>query len=271
MPSSDPHAVNPQPRAGPYPQPGKEVAVLAANLAGVRARIAAAADRAGRDASAIRLLAVSKTVPEDRIRLAVEAGCRELGENKVQELARKHANLADLDVSWSLIGHLQTNKARDAAACADDFHALDSVRLAEALDRRLDVAGRSLAVYVQVNTSGEPSKFGLPPDDLVGFLSELTRFETLEVRGLMTLAALDPDPERTRRCFALLRTLRDQARDHDPALIGPGELSMGMSGDFELAIEEGSTCVRVGQAIFGPRHLPDSHYWPEARDLTPGA
>ncbi len=233
------------------------------NLEGVRARIDAAAQRAGRDPSQVRLLPVSKTVPEERLRLAVAAGCRQLGENKVQEAKRKHANLADLEVAWSVIGHLQTNKARDVAAFAAEFQALDSLRVAEALDRRLQAAGRSLDVYVQVNTSAEESKFGLAPEQVPAFLTELPRFSSLRVRGLMTLAIFSSDAERVRQCFRVLRTLRDRVRDDAPDLVGPGELSMGMSGDYEIAVEEGATCVRVGQAIFGARAKPDSFYWPD--------
>lgn len=224
---------------------------FAARVAAVRARIDAAAARAGRDPGEVRLLPVSKTVPSDRLRAAVATGMTLLGENKVQEAARKSQELVDLGVSWALIGHLQTNKARDVVAFATEFHALDSVRLAEALDRRLRAAGRGLDVFVQVNTSAEESKSGLPPEEVLGFLAELPRFETLGVRGLMTLAIRSDDAERVRACFRLLRALRDRARDQD--LIGPGELSMGMSGDYEMAIEEGATTVRVGQAIFGAR------------------
>jgi hypothetical protein len=224
---------------------------FAARVAAVRARIDAAAARAGRDPGEVRLLPVSKTVPSDRLHAAVAAGMTLLGENKVQEAARKSQELVDLGVSWALIGHLQTNKARDVVAFATEFHALDSVRLAEALDRRLRAAGRGLDVFVQVNTSAEESKSGLPPEEVLGFLAELPRFETLRVRGLMTLAIRSDDAERVRACFRLLRALRDRARDQD--LIGPGELSMGMSGDYEMAIEEGATTVRVGQAIFGAR------------------
>ena len=224
---------------------------FAARVAAVRARIDAAAARAGRDPGEVRLLPVSKTVPSDRLRAAVATGMTLLGENKVQEAARKSQELVDLGVSWALIGHLQTNKARDVVAFATEFHALDSVRLAEALDRRLRAAGRGLDVFVQVNTSAEESKSGLPPEEVLGFLAELPRFETLRVRGRMTLAIRSDDAERVRACFRLLRALRDRARDQD--LIGPGELSMGMPGDYEMAIEEGATTVRVGQAIFGAR------------------
>ena len=163
-----------------------------------------------------------------------------------------------------MVGHLQTNKARDVAGFAAEFQALDSLRLAEALDRRLQAAGRPLDVFVQVNTSGEESKYGLSPDEVPAFLAALPRFETLRVQGLMTLALFSSDLERVRACFVRLRTLRDRARDTDPDLIGPGELSMGMSGDFEVAIDEGATCVRVGQALFGSRapQYDEAHYWP---------
>ena len=233
------------------------------NIAGVRARIAAAAQRAGRAPGDVTLLPVSKTVPTERVRVAIESGMGLLGENKVQEAVRKHRETADLDVSWSIIGHLQTNKARDVAAFATEFQALDRLRVAEALDRRLQAAGRSLDVFVQVNTSAEDSKFGMPPEELPAFLEALPSYPSLRVRGLMTLALLTPDDVRVRECFSVLRTLRDRAREETPDLIGDGELSMGMSGDYEIAVEEGATCVRVGQAIFGARALPDSHYWPE--------
>ncbi|MGX1583270.1 YggS family pyridoxal phosphate-dependent enzyme [Microbacterium sp. NPDC055502] len=239
------------------------VADFRANVAAVRARIDAAADRAGRDAASVRLLPVSKTVPTERVRIAIDSGLRLLGENKVQEAVRKHRETEDLDVSWAIIGHLQTNKARDVAAFAHEFQALDRLRVAEALDRRLQAAGRGLDVFVQVNTSAEDSKFGMPPAELSGFLKALPVYSSLRVRGLMTLAILTPDETRVRACFRVLREFRDRARADDPDLIGDGELSMGMSGDYEIAVEEGATCVRVGQAIFGARALPDSYYWPE--------
>lgn len=260
----------------PHPSPDDQryptahsVADIACNLDLMRARIAAAARRSGRAPDEVRLLPVTKTVSEERIRLAVQAGCTQLGENKVQEATRKHYALADLDVSWSIIGHLQRNKAREVAAYAAEFQALDSLRLADTLDRHLQAAGRSLDVYVQVNTSGEKSKFGLSPDELPVFLAALPQYATLRVRGLMTLAIFTTDVERVRHCFRLLRRLRDQMSETAPNLIGPGELSMGMSGDYEIAVEEGSTCVRVGQAIFGARPLPDNHYWPDAPGATP--
>lgn len=233
------------------------------HLADVHARIAAACARVGRDPASVRLLPVSKTVPETRIRNAYAAGCRTLGENKVQEAHRKWQALSDLpDLRWAVIGHLQTNKAKLVAEFASEFQALDNLRVAEALDRRLQAEGRALDVLVQVNTSGEASKFGLPPDEVTAFVKNLPAFSALRVRGLMTLALFSEVPDKVRPCFVRLRELRDRMRQSAPDCMTFDDLSMGMSGDFELAIEEGSTTVRVGQAIFGARAVPDSAYWP---------
>lgn len=244
---------------GPTPPTAEEVA---RNLEGVRRRIAEAARGAGRDPGGIRLLPVSKTVSEDRIRAAVPAGLTRLGENKVQEAARKADALGDLGLEWAVIGHLQTNKAKDVAAFATEFQALDSLRVAAALDRRLQSLGRGLDVLVQVNTSAEEGKYGLPPEELAGFVGALPAFSALRVRGLMTLAEFTPDQDRVRACFRRLRELRDRLRQSAPDGVALDDLSMGMSGDYELAIAEGATTVRVGQAIFGARPTPDSHYWP---------
>lgn len=250
---------------GAYPQ-ATTVEDFQHNLAGVQARIAAACGRAGRDPATVRLLPVSKTKPEASLRLAYAAGCRMLGENKVQEAHGKWAGMQDLrDLQWSVIGHLQTNKARLVAQFATEFQALDSLRLAEALDRRLQAEGRALDVFVQVNTSGEDSKYGLHPDDVPAFVQALPAFSALRVQGLMTLAVFSREAAQVRACFVRLRTLRDQLRHTAPAGISLDALSMGMSGDFEIAIEEGATVVRVGQAIFGARALPDNHYWPDQR------
>lgn len=235
------------------------------NLARVQARIEAACRRVGRDPAGVRLLPVSKTRDEATLRLAHAAGCRMLGENKPQEMQRKWQALADLeDLRWSAIGHLQTNKARLVARCAAEFQALDSLRVAEALERRLQEEGRGLDVFVQVNTSGEASKYGLAPAEVAGFLRRMPAFPALRVQGLMTLAMLSDDAARVRGCFVRLRGLRDQLRQDVHDGIALDALSMGMSGDYEIAVEEGATVVRVGQAIFGARSTPDSHYWPTA-------
>lgn len=247
-----------------YPT-GGTLAELEHNLATVQQRISAACRRVDRDPREVRLLPVSKTVDESRLRLAYQAGCREFGENKVQEAQRKSRALDDLpDLRWSVIGHLQTNKAKQVARFASEFQALDRLRVAETLERRLAMEDRTLDVLVQVNTSNESSKFGLAPDDVESFVRRLPAFPHLRVKGLMTLAVFSDDPARVRPCFVRLRQLRDRLRERLPAGIEMGTLSMGMSGDFELAIEEGATVVRVGQAIFGPRPLPDSYYWPDA-------
>ncbi|MBA0206498.1 YggS family pyridoxal phosphate-dependent enzyme [Pectobacterium aroidearum] len=250
-------------RHGRYPE-AATVEDFQINLAAVQARIEAACRRVDRDPATVRLLPVSKTKPESRLRMAHMAGCRVLGENKVQEAYRKWESMQDLaDLQWSVIGHLQTNKAKLVARFATEFQALDSLRLAEALDRRLQVEGRSLDVFVQVNTSGEASKYGLSPDDVPAFIQALPTFSALRVRGLMTLALFSSEAERVRQCFVRLRQLRERLQQNLPAAIDLDELSMGMSGDFEIAIEEGATVVRVGQAIFGTRPLPDSYYWPD--------
>lgn len=233
------------------------------NLESVRARIKAACARAGRDAAEVELLPVSKTVDDARLRLAYEAGCRTFGENKVQEAVGKAERLADLNARWAVIGRLQTNKAKYVARMAHEFQALGSVRLAEELQRRLEIEDRVLDVYIQVNSSGEESKYGLEPGEVPAFAREMPAFERLRVKGLMTLAVFSSDAARVRACFKVMRDLRECLRQDGPPGLSFEGLSMGMSGDFEIAIEGGSTLVRVGQAIFGARALPDSYYWPE--------
>ncbi len=256
-------------RHGRYPQ-ANTVEDFRRNLTAVQQRIADACLRVGRDPASVRLLPVSKTFDETYLRLAYAAGCRLLGENKVQEAQRKWEAMIDLsDLQWSVIGHLQTNKAKKVARFASEFQALDSLRVAEALDRRLQIEDRQLDVFVQVNTSGEVSKYGLAPEDVADFLQALPAFSALRVRGLMTLALFSANVARVRPCFVLLRELREQLRQQAPMGISLDELSMGMSGDFEIAIEEGATVVRVGQAIFGARAMPDAYYWPTA-DARPG-
>jgi len=245
---------------------------IAPRLAELRRRIVNACARAGRDPGSVRLLPVSKTVPAERLRAAVAAtGFVELAENKVQEAARKAEALAHMNLRWVVIGHLQSNKAKQVARFASECQALDRLALADALQRRLEQEDRCLDVLVQVNTSGEASKFGVTPEQALPLLRALPAYSRLRVRGLMTLAVFAADAERTRACFRQLRNLRDRLRIAAVDGIALDDLSMGMSGDFEIAIEEGATTVRIGQALFGPRPLPDSHYWPEIPDGEAGS
>ncbi|WP_339427441.1 YggS family pyridoxal phosphate-dependent enzyme [Pseudomonas sp. RA_105y_Pfl1_P41] len=249
---------------GRYPQ-AVSVEDFRRNLAAVQQHIIDACHRVGRDPATVRLLPVSKTFDEAHLRLAYAAGCRLLGENKVQEAQRKAQAMSDLhDLQWSVIGHLQTNKAKQVARFASEFQALDSLRVAEVLNHRLQLEGRQMDVFVQVNTSGEASKYGLAPEDVAAFIAALPAFPALRVRGLMTLALFCADVVRVRPCFVRLRELRDRLLAQVPEGVSLQELSMGMSGDFEIAIEEGATVVRVGQAIFGARAMPDAYYWPTA-------
>lgn len=242
-----------------YPQ-ATTAAEITANLASIQARIHAACAACGRDPAEVRLLPVSKTVPAERLHFAYDAGIRLLGENKVQEAYDKWQALSALPgLQWAVIGHLQSNKVKYVARFAAEFQALDSLDIAEALDRRLQQEGRSLDVFIQINTSDEPQKYGMAPDAAEAFIRALPAYSALRPRGLMTLALFSDDHEAVRRCFIRLRDLRDRLQQQNPAV---AELSMGMSGDFELAIAEGATTVRVGQAIFGARRTPDSEYWP---------
>jgi pyridoxal phosphate enzyme (YggS family) len=232
-----------------------EVDTIATRVAEIRKRMAAACLRAGREPAEAELLPISKTFDQNAIRSAVTLGFHRFGESRAQEIRDKFDALADCGIRWSMIGHLQTNKARDVARLASEIQSLDRLELAEALERRLQQEGRSLDVLVQVKTSIEPSKFGLPPEQLESFLRTLSRdFKTLRVTGLMTLAVNSDDPAEVRNCFRTLRQLRDRARHCAIEGITLERLSMGMSGDFEMAIEEGATEVRIGTAIFGGRY-----------------
>lgn len=228
---------------------------IARNLADIHERLAAAARRAGRDPASVTLLPVSKTFGEAAIREAIAAGCHRFGENKVQEIRDKQAVLADANVQWVMIGHLQTNKAKDVARLASEVQSLDRLELALALEKRLQAEGRTLDVLVQVKTATEPSKFGCEPAEVAGLLRDIVQqAPTLKVKGLMTLATNTDNPAAVRACFRTLRELRDQLREQAIPGIELDRLSMGMSGDFEIAIEEGSTEVRIGSAVFGQRH-----------------
>ncbi|MDR3154643.1 MAG: YggS family pyridoxal phosphate-dependent enzyme [Deltaproteobacteria bacterium] len=218
----------------------------AERLSFVRAGIARAAERAGRDPAEVTLLAVSKTHPPEAVERYLEAGQQDFGESYIQE-AREKIPAVREGARWHYIGHLQTNKAKHAARLFPVIHALDSLELASELNRRLISDGKTVEAYIQVNVSGEGAKSGMPPEALPEFLDALSAYAAVVPVGLMTMPPFDPDPEAARPHFRRLRELRDRSA---PALRG---LSMGMSGDYEVAVEEGSTVVRVGTALFGPR------------------
>jgi pyridoxal phosphate enzyme (YggS family) len=217
-------------------------------LADVQARIRAALARSGRSPTAVRLVAVTKTVGVGPIREALAAGVEILGENRVQEARDKIPRLPP--ASWHLIGHLQTNKAKLAVSLFEMIHSLDSVRLAEELDRHGEQAGKRVRCLVEVNVGDEPQKSGVAVSELSGLLAAARALAALEIAGLMAVPPFLPDPEATRPYFRRLRELRDRLAAEGYRL---PELSMGMSQDYEAAVEEGATMVRVGTAIFGPR------------------
>jgi PLP dependent protein len=229
---------------------------IADNIGLVRERIESAARRVGRSGSEIAFMAVTKTHPPDAIRQAYSAGLRLFGENRVQEFAAKTPALADLhDCEWHMIGHLQTNKAGKAAELFAAVDSVDSVRLAEKLDASARVLGKKVKVLIEINVGGETAKSGVAPDspELENLVQAAPRLEALEFRGLMTVPPFTDDPEAARPFFRRLRELRDAIAARKLPAVAMDELSMGMSHDFEVAIEEGSTCVRLGTVIFGRR------------------
>ncbi len=239
---------------------------VAENIVRVREQIAAAARRAARNPEEITLMGVSKTFPVERIREAYAAGLRVFGENRVQEFARKADALRDLhDAEWHLIGHLQTNKAAKAAELFDAVDSVDSERMTEKLNTSAESAGKTLSVLIEINVGGEKAKSGVAPslddrssdeqgsDELEQILRGAPRWENLKIHGLMTIPPYTEDPEGSRPYFRQLRQIRDSIAARGLPQISMVALSMGMSHDFEVAIEEGATCVRVGTAIFGER------------------
>ena len=217
---------------------------VADNINLIRQRIRAAAARAGRSTEEITLVAVSKAIEPERVEAALSAGQAIFGENKVQE-AKAKIPLVSGRARWHMIGHLQTNKVRDAVALFEVIHAVDSLKLAEEVNKWAERAGKTQAILVEVNVSGEASKFGLKPEDLKSTVTEINQLPRLDVRGLMTVAPFVDETEKVRPYFRRMRELRDA--------LGLRELSMGMTHDFEVAIEEGATLVRIGTAIFGER------------------
>jgi PLP dependent protein len=229
----------------------QQTSSIASNLAGIRERIARAAERAGRLADEIILVAVSKTFPAEAICAAYEVGLREFGENRVQEFEAKHPKLTDLDATWHLIGHLQSNKAKRAAQLFSRVDSVDSLALAQKLDLAADDDEKRLPVLIEVHLGGESTKSGVAEADLPALAEGISTLAHLDFRGLMTVPPYSEDAERVRPYFRKLRELRDQLSQR--LGIRLPTLSMGMSHDFEVAIDEDSTEIRIGTALFGQR------------------
>lgn len=233
------------------------------NLNGIRRRIGETCLRAGRNPAEVKLLLATKTVAPERIASAIKAGATLIGENRVQEFRDKNAALSALDRECHFIGHLQTNKVKEVLKYVTCIHSIDSLHLAQKLNDRLQFLQRTLEVFVQVNTSFEKSKFGVSPNYAPDLIKQVSELENLRVRGLMTIGTLFATGERARRCFRLLRGIRDEIAVMAIPGVDLRELSMGMTPDFEEAILEGATIVRIGSAIFGGRPTPDGFFWDE--------
>ncbi len=222
------------------------------NFLQVQNRIAAAAGRAGRHPSSVRLVAVSKTKPVSLILEAIAAGVTDIGENRIQEAESKYDQI-ERPVKWHLVGHLQTNKVKSALRMFDLIHSVDSLRLLAEIDRRSAQVNRQTEVLIQINTSAEPSKYGIEPDEAIAFIESALDYAHVRIKGLMTIGAFLPDPKKVRPSFVLLRQLKEKIMAQQFPGIDLEYLSMGMTNDFEVAIDEGANLVRIGTAIFGAR------------------
>lgn len=232
--------------------------MIAENVQHVRERIQKACERSKRDPQSVRLIAVTKTFDASKVRAAVESGIRDFGENFVQELREKRAELSDPAIRWHFVGHLQSNKVKYIADFIHLIHSVDHQSVAEEIGKRGAKAGRIIDALVEVNTSGEQTKFGLKPEEAVEFVKSIGALKNLRLKGLMTIGPFLPDPEDSRPTFQRLRRLRDEIQDAGIGNVEMTDLSMGMTHDFEVAIEEGATMIRIGTAIFGPRQRVDS-------------
>lgn len=234
------------------------------NLKTVRQQMELACLASGRKREDVKLLLATKTVPLEKLQVAIQAGETLFGENKAQELRDKFPLMNQYNqVEWHFIGHLQTNKVKDVIKCVTLIHSVDHLKLGQALHNQLAKENKTMDILVQINTSYEESKFGASPETALELVEQLSQFETLNVKGLMTIGKLNATNEETRHCFRLLKSIQTQIKEQELPRVQMDILSMGMSGDFKVAIEEGATIIRVGTSVFGPRYLPDSYYWNE--------
>ena len=231
--------------------------MISDNIDSIREKISRACARAGRPTSGVTLLAVGKTFPSSAVREAVEAGVADVGEIYVQELLSKRRDLSGSDIRWHFIGHLQSNKVKHVAGWIHMIHAVDSTALAIEIDRRAAKSGRVIECLLEVNTTGESTKFGVAPGDVTALVKSLASCDNISLGGLMTIGPFLPDPEGSRPMFRRLRELKDEIGSLAQGNVTMRHLSMGMTGDFEVAIDEGATLVRIGTAIFGPRARAD--------------
>jgi len=233
------------------------------NLKVIHNRIEKACERADRNPDEVRLLLATKTVDSERIKFALQEGETLIGENKVQELKQKCSAIEALQPEVHFIGHLQTNKIKDVIKWASCIESVDRLKLAEKLDVQLQSLNKTIDIYIQVNTSYEESKFGVSPENAIALIKNISELKAINIKGLMTIGLFSSEAERVRKCFRLLKSIQTEAKALNLPNVSLEELSMGMSGDLEIAIEEGATIVRVGTAIFGERIYPDSYYWNE--------
>lgn len=236
---------------------------IKSNIEKINSRIINACEAADRSADEVKLLLATKTVSADNIKIALSEKQYLIGENKIIEVKEKYAALKDTTHQKHFIGHLQTNKVKDLLKNeVDCLQSLDRVKLAQKLQNRLEYEDKTIDVYLQFNTSNEESKFGAKPEDALKFAMEVQQFDRIHIKGLMTIGLFSAEDAAVRKCFKLLKQTQSLLLDKG---ISAHELSMGMSSDLEIAIEEGATIVRVGTAIFGKRKYPDSYYWNEAK------
>ncbi|PWH85858.1 YggS family pyridoxal phosphate-dependent enzyme [Brumimicrobium oceani] len=235
------------------------------NLQTIHSRISNACEKSNRDISEVRLLLATKTVDSDKILFALEQGENLIGENKVQELTQKCTAIAQMNPEVHFIGHLQSNKIKEVLKWVTCIQSIDRYELAEKLYQRLKFEKKEIDIYVQVNTSYEESKFGVAPENALDLIKKVSKFNNIHIKGLMTIGLFSSEPEKVRKCFKLLKSIQEEATALQLPNVDLKELSMGMSGDLEIAIQEGATIIRVGTAIFGERIYPDSYYWNEGK------
>lgn len=233
------------------------------NLRQIQRRIETTCLQCGRAPEEISLLLATKTVSAEKIKWATELGYRLVGENKLQEIQSKFPDLYRENLQWHMIGHLQTNKVKHVLKYVDVIQSVDRIRLAEKLQQRCEFLDRTVDIFIQVNTSFEESKFGVEPEKAFELIRQVSKLNHLNIKGLMTIGILSSKDERVRECFRHLKDIQKKVIESGLERVDVSQLSMGMSGDLEIAIEEGSTMIRVGTAIFGERPYPDSYYWNE--------